>query len=192
MLDIRLINLGEYPNDPAADSIYEAFTKVNFNFEGLDDFFNGPGIGQEIRDTAAALIVNGEHVNIDVEYISVANRIDFKFNGSAIEQNLVPLGTQTLGTENFRWDAIYANVVDIDTLLVDTLSVDQVSATTVNATNATIGSTTPITQLFYNGDSSLGPVLLPTNIQLQVTGDVALKGTMAAERVDTYLDAGFF
>lgn len=281
MIDLRIINLGDYPNDPNADSIYEAFTKVNFNFENLSEYLNDQGLEDTIRDTAADLIVNGEHTNIDVEYIPLARRLDIKFNGSNIQQDLIPgSGAWTIGTQQSPWSAVFAQAINVDTIEVDVFTANRINVETViNTTNeqgnivvsgdadldfdnlaagtantalgagtenivfdgsnntvigagatpsnssasnevtignnsvdslripgvdfyisngtVSVGSDQPIENITYNGDAELGQMYstqhpMPGNQKLQVHGNVGVAGTVSAERVDTYLDAGYF
>lgn len=39
-MNLKVINNGEYPNDPSADPLKEAFDKVNHNFHYLSGMFN--------------------------------------------------------------------------------------------------------------------------------------------------------
>jgi hypothetical protein len=237
MIDIQYINLGEYPNDQNADSIYTAFTKVNYNFENFNDFFNDERYEDQIRDLAAGLLVNGVHTNITVNYIPLAQRLDLAFDGSSLEQNLVPgPGAYTLGTSTAKWSSLYIEKLNIgdaagniaigtdveftgsnnlvigtdaapsDTSVSNEITLGNSSVDTVRIpgvdfiiTNGELrlGETTPITNIIYNGDPNLGEIYtvqnpMPANQKLAVHGNMAVAGIVSAERVDTYLDAGFF
>ena len=56
-MELKVINNGEYPNDPTADLLKDAFDKVNHNFKTIGDKLNIPFdavVWKSIEDTQPA------------------------------------------------------------------------------------------------------------------------------------------
>lgn len=125
-IDVQLINLGEYPNDPNADSLYTAFTKVNFNFENISELVADGGVvtGDQVVDIVGSLFLGSSDINVDVNPIG---RITVSLNGEALDQDLVPRddNTYSLGAPDKRWANIYASNFETDSLSATAFSAQE-------------------------------------------------------------------
>lgn len=111
-----VVNRGEYPNDPSADTIYEAFQKVNEEFDkvdgDLDDKVNKvPGKGLSTDDFEA----DGDYADLraqgttkddvglsDVENYDVASKAEAE-TGTASNKYMTPERT----TDHFEKRVTY-------------------------------------------------------------------------------------
>lgn len=74
-MTIQLINLGT-ADKGNGDPIRVAFNKVNANFTELYNLTGVTSLTELAQDYAAAMLVNGDHVGVSVEYNDATNKLN--------------------------------------------------------------------------------------------------------------------
>lgn len=72
----QVINVGTRPNSKDGDAVRDAFTKVNQNFTELYDFVAAANLTELTQDYTAAMLLNGVHEGISVEYDDAGNKLN--------------------------------------------------------------------------------------------------------------------
>ena len=70
------INIGTAANSRNGDSIRTAFSKVNDNFTELYDTLAVSSLTELAQYYAAAMLTNGTHSGVNVEYIDSTNKLN--------------------------------------------------------------------------------------------------------------------
>lgn len=77
----QTINIGSAANDKTGDPLRIAFDKVNQNFTELyAAAFGGLDLTELAQDSAAAMLVNGNHDGVSVTYTDNQNKINISIN----------------------------------------------------------------------------------------------------------------
>ena len=70
------INIGQSANDKTGTPLRDAFRMVNENFDELYATLAVSSLTELAQDYAAAMLTNGTHNGVNVEYIDSANKLN--------------------------------------------------------------------------------------------------------------------